>query len=110
MPCEKTLGKGGYENNWDFLSSQNFVNRVEPGAAIRKLDVGQNKAWAAFERRAHGLSVGPSDGRDIVAQLFDERLYVEGDERLILDNQDRRTNLFGNFASSALNKISHLIL
>ena len=106
MPREKALGKGGYENNRDFLSSQNLVNRVEARASVRKLNIGQNKPWTAFERRAHGLGMSPSDRRDVMAQLLDERLYVEGDERFVLDNQHRRTNLFGNFESRALNKLS----
>src|ERR1700722_3581116 len=104
MPCEKALGKGGNENNRDFLSSQNFVNRVEARAAIRKLNVSQNKPWTGFERRAHGLSMSPSYRRDVMPQLLDEGLYVEGDERFVLDNQHRRTNLFGNFESRPLNK------
>ena len=51
-----------------------------------------------------------SDRRDVVSQLLDERLYVEGDERFILDDQHRRPNLFGDFMSRALNKLSRLSL
>ena len=86
-PVRKALGKGGNENDRDFLSSQNLVDRIEPGAAIGKLDVGQNKARPALERRAHRLGMGPRDRRDVVTQLLDKRLNVERDERFILDDQ-----------------------
>ena len=43
-----------------------------------------------------------------MSQLFDKRLDVEGDERLILDNQHRRTDLFGNLASGAVDKVNRL--
>src|SRR5271154_4509329 len=43
LPGEKALGKSGYENNRDFLSSQNFVDRFEPRASVGKLNVGENE-------------------------------------------------------------------
>src|SRR3984885_8592769 len=109
LPGEKALGKSGYENNRHFLSSQNFVDRVEPRASVGKLNVGKNEAWTALERCAHRLSMSSSDRRDVVAQLLNERLYVEGYERFILDDQHCRTNLFGNFPSRALNEASRRI-
>ena len=109
LPGEKALGEGGYKNNRDFLSSQNFVDRLEPRASVGKLNVGQNQAWTGLERRAHRLGMSTSDGRDVVAQLLDERLNVEGDEGFILDDQHRRANLFGNFTSRAVDKVSRLI-
>ena len=96
---EKALGKGGNEDDRDFLSSQNFVDRIEPRASVGKLDVGQNKARPALQRRTHRLGMGPGDRRDVVTQLLDKRLNVESDERLILDDQNCRTNLLGDFAS-----------
>ena len=39
-----------------------------------------------------------------------KRLNVEGDERFILDNQHRRADLFGDFASRAVDEIRRLRL
>src|SRR6185312_4321005 len=52
--------------------------------------------------------MGPGDRRYVVAQLFDESLYVQGDERFILDDQDFRADLGGNLLSGALDEAGRL--
>src|ERR1700722_12804299 len=48
---EEALGKGGNEDDRDFPSSQNFVDRLKPRASIGKLNVRQNKPWTALQGR-----------------------------------------------------------
>ena len=87
LPGEKPLRKGGDENHRDFLQSQDLIDCVEPRAAVRKLDVGKDESRTTLKRRPHRLRMGPSDRRDVVPQLFDKRLDVEGDKRSSSMNQ-----------------------
>ena len=54
--------------------------------------------------------MGPGDRGDVVTQLLDKGLNVEGDERLILNDQNRRTNLFGDFTPGPIDEVSRLFL
>src|SRR5579872_144219 len=108
LPGEKAFRKSGYENHRDFLNPQNFIDRVEPRASVRKLNVGENEPGPAVQRRPHRLRMRPSDCCDVMTQLFDESLYVQSDERFILDNQDIRVDLGGNLLSRALNEVGGL--
>ena len=107
---EKALGKRGNEDDRDFLSSQNLVDGLEPGASIGKLNVGQNEPRTVLQRGAHRLGMGPGDRCDVVTQLLDKGLNVERDERFVLDDQNRRTNLFGDLAAGAVDQVGRLFL
>jgi hypothetical protein len=103
LASEKAFRKGSDEYHRELLQSEDLVDCVKPRASVSKLNVGENKARTALERRADRLGVSSSDRCYVVPQLFDKSLYIQGDERFILDDQHRRADLSRNFVSSAVN-------
>ncbi len=84
--------------------AKKFVDRIEPGTAVGKLDVGEDQPGLLRLRQRQRLGVSARDADDIVAEAFDQRLDVHGDEGLVLDDEDVGGDLGGEFAAGFLDQ------
>ena len=56
LPSEKEFGITGHENYRDFMRSKDIVDGVEPGASVRKLNVGEDEARTRRSMAARAAS------------------------------------------------------
>ena len=67
---------------------KNFADRVDARAAFAQIDVGQHQAGALGLGLGHGFVLGGGDRHHLVAQFGDQIFQVQGDDGLVLDDQD----------------------
>ena len=88
--------------------AQHFVDRVEPGAAVGELNVGENDAGPLCFCERHRLGVGARDAEHPMAEAFHQSLEIERDEGLVLDDQHVGGDLGGEFAAGFLDQFAQL--
>ena len=83
---------------------EHLIDRVEPGAAVGELDVGEDDAGPLGFGERHGLAMGARDAEHAMAKTFDQRLEIERDEGLVLDDQHVGGDLGGELAAGFLDQ------
>src|SRR6202043_3652140 len=71
-----------------------------------ELNVRKNKAWPFALNGLDRLAMSARDIDDAVPLLLDEGLKVEGNERLVFDDQDIGANLVGDLLARGVDEIS----
>src|SRR5262249_21222931 len=85
---QQQLGVSRHEDDREGDGAKDVVDGVEPGAAVGKVNVGQHQAGPQALDRLDRLPFGADDLDDAVAELGDQALKVEGNQRLVLDDDD----------------------
>ena len=74
------------------------------GAAIRKLNVGQDQPRLLFLGQGNGFGVCARHSQDTMAEALDQRFELHGDERVVFDYQHLGCNLRGELATGFLHQ------
>ena len=107
---QQTLGIGGNEDHRHLAFDQDFIHRVQTGASVRQMDVGQHQPGRVFRDRRHGFLAGSGNPRHAMPQIGHQSLQIHGDNRLVLDNQDIGAQLGGDFVTRLLQQGIDLVL
>src|SRR5262249_25167896 len=85
---QQQLRVSRHEDDRQGDGAKDLVDGVEPGAAVGKVNVGQHQAGPQALDRLDRLPFGADDLDDAVAELGDQALKVEGNQRLVFDDDD----------------------
>ena len=88
---QQPFWKRRYENHRNLEAIQNLVDCLKTRAAIGELDIGKHQAWPPLFDSRDSLPVRSSDPLHAMANIFDEALEVESNERFIFNDQDIRS-------------------
>ena len=83
LPGEEALGIRRDEDHRHLECTQEVIDRIEARAAVGKLDVGQDQPRRPRPRDGDRFAPRPGDADHPVAEIFDQRLQVERNQRLV---------------------------
>src|ERR1700730_7899068 len=105
-PRQETLRIGGNEDHRHGESFEDLIDRFKTRASVGELNVCEDEAWPFAHNGRDRLAMGARNIDDAVPLLLDEGLKVEGNERLVLDDQDIGANLVGDLLARGVNERS----
>ena len=79
-PVSSRSGKRRDEDDRHVETGKDFVDRIEPGAAVRELNVGENEAGPIGVKSDEGFAVRAGHSGDAVAQSLDQLSEVQCDQ------------------------------
>ena len=108
LTSQEAFRIGGDENDRHFEGPQHFVDRIEPGAAVGKLNIGENNPGPLCFSKRHGFGVGARNAQHTVAETLHQSFEIERDERFVLNDQNVGGDLGCKFATGFLDKFAQL--
>src|SRR5580704_4378523 len=108
-PGQETLWIGGNENHRHGNGFEDLIDRLETRASVGELNVREDEAWPFALNGSDRLAMGARDIDDAVPLFLDEGLKVEGNERLVLDDQDIGANLVGDLLAGGVDERSRFL-
>ena len=80
------------------------VDRIEPGAAVGELDVGEDQPGLLLFGQRDRLGMGAGDAENAMTETLDQRFQLHRDEGVVLDDQHVGGDLGGKLAAGFLDQ------
>src|SRR5262249_49779180 len=104
---KKLIRIGGNKDHWYIEGLNDFIDGVEAGATVGKLDIGQHQTRSFLAHGRNSFLVRACNFHYPVTKTFDQALEIHGNDWLILNNEDVRSDLLCDFATSLGQQIRH---